>query len=404
MSIDWVWLLMGACAVFALGWLASRFDIKQLKMENHRNPKAYFQGLNFLLNEQQDQAIDSFIEAVQQDPDTSELHFALGNLFRRRGEFERAVRVHQHLLARADLSAKDRHRAKFALAEDYLRAGIIDRAEDALKGLDGTALEPQALLALLNLYERSRDWERATEIAKRLEALGEGDFSARLAHYWCEQASKCTEPMSAKGLIEKALSCAPKNARAQLALAQVLHSLGQEEASFNALQTLMSDTPRFTGLGAALFAELAIKLDQTQAALELLALSYQGKPRLDVLEAMVVLRNHQTAVELSQTNHIGTTNDLPQTDPTSRAIHGQALYAAHLERTPSLIAATQWLKSEELSDPQTQARILQTLDKSSMPLKRYRCAACGFEALSHFWQCPGCQAWDSYPPERIEEL
>ena len=80
MIIDWVWLLMGACAVFALGWIASRFDIKQLKIENHRNPKAYFQGLNFLLNEQQDQAIDSFIEAVQQDPDTSELHFALGNL------------------------------------------------------------------------------------------------------------------------------------------------------------------------------------------------------------------------------------------------------------------------------------------------------------------------------------
>jgi len=379
MTIDWVWLLMGACAVFALGWLASRFDIKQLKIENHRNPKAYFQGLNFLLNEQQDQAIDSFIEAVQQDPDTSELHFALGNLFRRRGEFERAVRVHQHLLARADLSAKDRHRAKFALAQDYLRAGIIDRAEDALKGLEGTALEAQAMIALLNLYERSRDWERAAQIAKRLEVLGEGDFSARLAHYWCEQAQQTKNPESAKLLIDKALLCAPKNARANLALAQVLHTLGQAEASYNTLKMLMTETPQFAGLGAELLAKLAIELHKKDEAQQLLSHSYNGKPRLDVLEAMVLLN-------------------------TTTAHTDQSLYAQHLERTPSLIAATQWLRGEELSDPKTQTRILQTLDKSSIPLKRYRCAACGFEALTHFWQCPGCQAWDSYPPERIEEL
>ncbi len=379
MTIDWVWLLMGACAVFALGWLASRFDIKQLKIENHRNPKAYFQGLNFLLNEQQDQAIDSFIEAVQQDPDTSELHFALGNLFRRRGEFERAVRVHQHLLARADLSAKDRHRAKFALAQDYLRAGIIDRAEDALKGLEGTALEAQAMIALLNLYERSRDWERAAQIAKRLEVLGEGDFSARLAHYWCEQAQQTKSPESAKLLIDKALLCAPKNARANLALAQVLHTLGQAEASYNTLKMLMTETPQFAGLGAELLAKLAIELHKKDEAQQLLSHSYNGKPRLDVLEAMVLLN-------------------------TTTAHTDQSLYAQHLERTPSLIAATQWLRGEELSDPKTQTRILQTLDKSSIPLKRYRCAACGFEALTHFWQCPGCQAWDSYPPERIEEL
>ena len=379
MTIDWVWLLMGTCAVFALGWLASRFDIKQLKIENHRNPKAYFQGLNFLLNEQQDQAIDSFIEAVQQDPDTSELHFARGNLFRRRGEFERAVRVHQHLLARADLSAKDRHRAKFALAQDYLRAGIIDRAEDALKGLEGTALEAQAMIALLNLYERSRDWERAAQIAKRLEVLGEGDFSARLAHYWCEQAQQTKSPESAKLLIDKALLCAPKNARANLALAQVLHTLGQAEASYNTLKMLMTETPQFAGLGAELLAKLAIELHKKDEAQQLLSHSYNGKPRLDVLEAMVLLN-------------------------TTTAHTDQSLYAQHLERTPSLIAATQWLRGEELSDPKTQTRILQTLDKSSIPLKRYRCAACGFEALTHFWQCPGCQAWDSYPPERIEEL
>ncbi|MBS0599191.1 MAG: lipopolysaccharide assembly protein LapB, partial [Proteobacteria bacterium] len=114
MEFDFTWILLGLPIVFALGWLASRLDLRQLRIEDRQAPKAYFRGLNYLLNEQQDQAIDAFIEAVQKDPDTSELHFALGNLFRRRGETERAVRVHEHLLARADLSKGDHERAQHA--------------------------------------------------------------------------------------------------------------------------------------------------------------------------------------------------------------------------------------------------------------------------------------------------
>ena len=154
MDFDLSWVLWGLPIAFVLGWLASRLDLRQLRIENRQAPKAYFRGLNFLLNEQQDQAIDAFIEAVQKDPDTSELHFALGNLFRRRGEYERAVRVHEHLLSRADLSRADRHRAQHALALDFLRAGLLDRAEEALRKLEGTAYESQALLALLAIYER----------------------------------------------------------------------------------------------------------------------------------------------------------------------------------------------------------------------------------------------------------
>jgi lipopolysaccharide biosynthesis regulator YciM len=105
MELDLIWILIGLPVAFGLGWLASRLDLRQLRIDNRQAPRAYFKGLNFLLNEQQDKAIDAFIEAVQNDPDTSELHFALGNLFRRRGEYERAVRVHEHLLSRGDLSA-----------------------------------------------------------------------------------------------------------------------------------------------------------------------------------------------------------------------------------------------------------------------------------------------------------
>ena len=212
MEFDLVWILLGLPLVFMLGWGASRLDLRQLRAQNRDAPKAYFKGLNFLLNEQQDQAIDAFIEAVQNDPDTSELHFALGNLFRRRGEYDRAVRVHEHLLSRGDLSGADRDRAQHALALDYLKAGLLDRAEDALARLEGTAFEGQARLARLAIFERSRDWPQAAEVARKMHAAGQGDFSTRQAHYLCEQAqSERTAGNSSAAIVrlEQALGAAP---------------------------------------------------------------------------------------------------------------------------------------------------------------------------------------------------
>ena len=177
MNFDLSWILLGLPLAFVLGWLASRFDLRQLRLENRQAPKAYFKGLNFLLNDQQDKAIDAFVEAVQSDPDTSELHFALGNLFRRRGEYDRAVRVHEHLLSRGDLSQSESERAQHALALDFLKAGLLDRAEDALRKLNNTPYEAQSLLSLLAIYERSRDWEHASEIAKKLQTAGHGTLA-----------------------------------------------------------------------------------------------------------------------------------------------------------------------------------------------------------------------------------
>src|SRR5689334_24694913 len=188
MDFDPQWLLLGVPIVFALGWLASRFDLRQWRREQTDSPKVYYKGLHLLLNEQQDKAIDAFIEAVQQDPDTSDLHFALGNLFRRRGEYERAVRVHEHLLQRADLPKVERPRARYALAQDYLKAGLFDRAEAAYRALEGTAFATEARLALLGLLERSREWNAAIDVARQLEATGTGSFSTHIAHCWCELA------------------------------------------------------------------------------------------------------------------------------------------------------------------------------------------------------------------------
>src|SRR4051812_46877920 len=257
MDFDLSWVLWGLPIAFVLGWVASRFDLRQLRVENRQAPKAYFRGLNFLLNEQQDQAIDAFIEAVQNDPDTSELHFALGNLFRRRGEYERAVRVHEHLLSRGDLSRADRQRAQHALALDYLKAGLLDRAEEALRKLEGTPFEGQALLALLAIYERSRDWAQASEIAHKLDASGHGNFSGRQAHYLCEQAASVA-PQEAEQLLRQALKAAPDSARPGMELAALQRQAGQNDAAFETLARLAKSAPSAVPLIARPLAEASI--------------------------------------------------------------------------------------------------------------------------------------------------
>jgi lipopolysaccharide biosynthesis regulator YciM len=256
MDFDLSWILLGLPVAFVLGWLASRLDLRQLRIENRQAPKAYFKGLNYLLNEQQDQAIDAFIEAVQNDPDTSELHFALGNLFRRRGEYERAVRVHEHLLSRGDLSRADRERAQHALALDFLKAGLLDRAEEALRKLEGTAFETQARLALLAIYERSRDWAQATDIARRLETGSEGTFTTRIAHYLCEQAAQASDE-AAEPLLRQAMTVAPDAPRARMELAAMQTRAGEHDAAMKTLMGLANRSPASIPLMAARLADAA---------------------------------------------------------------------------------------------------------------------------------------------------
>ncbi|BAO81277.1 predicted N-acetylglucosaminyl transferase [Serpentinimonas raichei] len=382
MEFDLISLLWGLPAAFALGWLASRFDLRQMRLENRRAPKAYFRGLNHLLNEQHDQAIDAFIEAVQNDPDTSELHFALGNLFRRRGDYDRAVRVHEHLLARADLSARETERARHALAQDFLKAGLLDRAEAALLRLEGTPLQTDARLARLAIYERTRDWSQAGAMAELLEDAGRGSFQLRLAHYRCEQAATLRQQQhttEALVLLEQLVQRIPESARAWVQLADLRHSLQQTEGAWDALQHLVQHTPSHLPLVAHNLALWGKRLGRTQAVRATLQQwSQQHTASLDVTQALASLEDDVQAA--------------------------RARYLEHLRREPSLVAANLWLGGAHWGLPEEESLIKPALERACEPLKRYRCAGCGFEARQYFWHCPGCQSWDSYPPLRIEEI
>jgi lipopolysaccharide biosynthesis regulator YciM len=386
MEFDLSWILLGVPVVFALGWVASRLDLRQLRIENRQAPKAYFKGLNYLLNEQQDQAIDAFIEAVQRDPDTSELHFALGNLFRRRGEYERAVRVHEHLLSRADLSRADRDRAQHALSLDFLKAGLLDRAEDALHKLDGTRYQEQAWLTLLTLHERARDWQKAAETARRLQQIGQGDFSTRLAHYLCEQAAdalaKKKDPLSAEQLLRQAIEEAPGAARPRIQLAGLLTGRNEWTAAFEQLSQLEQHAPQAIPLVASELVRIGQASGQQAQARALLERSYAATPSVDVADALVQA-------------------DTASGVPPQEAREG---YVRHMTQEPSLIAAARWLSHEAFAQEGAHPVVQRSIEHATRPLARYRCAACGFEAQGYFWQCPGCQAWESFPPKRIEEL
>jgi lipopolysaccharide biosynthesis regulator YciM len=385
MEPDLSWLLIGLPVAFALGWLGSRLDLRQLKRERDDSPRTYFKGLNLLLNEQQDQAIDAFIEAVQNDPDTTELHFALGNLFRRRGEFGRAVRVHEHLVGRGDLSAAERTRAQWALAQDFMKAGLFDRAEAAWTALLGTSYDGEAQLALLSLYERSRGWEQAAQVARRLEGRGLGSFASRIAHYECERAEELDaagRADEASAALARAQAAAPDALRPWVMAGQRLQRQGDAAGALRAWDALRQRHGGDFVLVAAEYAACALATGQVDAAREVLQTALATQPAVELLQALEQLDAERPVAER-----------LPR-------------ILAHLKAHPTLSAAQLLLPfalsaPTELGDDARKA-LREAVARAARPLQRYRCASCGFDAQRHFWQCPGCLAWDSFPPQRSD--
>lgn len=383
MEFDLQWLLLGLPVAFAIGWLASRIDLRQWNREQRDSPKTYYKGLNLLLNEQHDKAIDAFIEAVQHDPDTTELHFALGNLFRRRGEYERAVRVHEHLLNRGDLSAGDRERAQHALAQDFMKAGLFDRAEQAFQALEGTVFDTEARLALLSLHERSREWREAAEVAAKLERAGSGSFASRIAHYWCElalEADARQQGADADDALKRAREAAPLSPRPIILAGQRARARGDHREVLQAWGMLLAAHPAAFNLVARDYADSARALGEQAAALERLESLYRRAPTGDLLEALAMV------------------DDEP--DRRRRRL------VSHLQQHPSLSAAQALLQQGAATSlTETETGLLRdAVGRSAKPLQRYRCAACAFEAQHYFWQCPACLGWDTYPPQRLEDL
>ena len=380
------WLLPIPALFFALGWIAARIDIKHLLRESRALPLSYFRGLNFLLNEQPDKAIESFIEVVKVDPQTIDLHFALGNLFRRQGEIDRAIRMHQNLLDRPDLPADKRQIAVFELAQDFHRAGLLDRAEGMFSKLDVTPFELQSIGFLLQIFEQEKDWQKAIAVTKRMEALAKRPYFKEIAHYYCELAQDemlHSQLDEARGHLEQALSEYKLCTRATMLLGDIEAQQGNYQPAIGAWQRIESQNPAFLGLVADRLADAYRRIGDVAQGIRVLR-SYEDQyPSLDVLNALF---NQILAHEGS--------------DAAAQLIKDE------LNRNPTLLGLDKLLEAQLMAAPAERRNDLELVKglvgQHIKRLGMYRCEQCGFRAKQYYWRCPGCGKWETYSPRRTE--
>jgi len=381
------WWLLALPLFFVLGWLAARIDIKQLVSESRALPASYFRGLNFLLNEQPDKAIEAFIEVVKVDPQTIELHFALGNLFRRRGEIERAIRMHQNLVERPDLDAAQRLTALYELAQDYLKAGLLDRAEELFAKLKGTRYGESALNFLLEIYEQEKDWPKATLTAQELERVTGRSYQKEIANFYCELATDeimHSRPEAARLHLATALGHHRLCVRAQILLGDVELAAGNAEAAAEAWRRIESQNPAFLALVTGKLRDVYRKLGREDEGVALLR-GYLGKyGSLDLLNAVF-----EATVEREG------------------AAAATVLVRDELKRNPTLLGLDKLLEAQILEAPVTRRHELELVknlvQQHTRALAMYKCDHCGFRARQFYWRCPACGEWETYSPRRTEE-
>lgn len=383
-----LWWLLAIPLFFALGWMAARVDIRHVVRESRALPKSYFKGLNFLLNEQPDKAIDAFLEAARVDPETAELHFALGNLFRRRGETDRAIRMHQNLVEREGLKEEQRQLALAELGHDYLKAGLLDRAEDIFVGLRGTGQNEAALNFLLEIYQQEKEWRKAIDIARQLPDHSGHLWQKEIANFYCELAAteiNNSRPDEALKLLEEALATHRKSVRATILLGDLHAAAGDLENAIEAWKRIEQQNPVYLALVAVKLMEAYRKLGRSEQGLQLLRGYLAQHPSLDLLDAAF-----QWTLE----------------DETPEAAY--QLVRDELRRNPTLLGLDKLLQAQILVAPPERRADLELvknlIHNHTRKVARYRCDSCGFKARQFYWRCPGCGAWESYPPKRTEEF
>lgn len=384
------WWLLAVAGAFALGWVAARVDLRALLVESRSLPRSYFKGLNFLLSEQPDRAIDAFIEVVKLDPETVELHFALGSLFRRRGETERAIRMHMNLLNRPDLPEEERTHAMFELGLDYLKAGLLDRAEESFRQLEGTMFGVDAQRNLLDILEIEKEWPQAIETAETLQRAGAGSNQVRIAQFHCEIAQTAINESrfdDAKTSLAAALATNRQNVRALIQSGDIAVQQKDDETAIAYWKRVEQQNAPYVALVAERLIEAFKRRGHTDEGLHLLRSWLDANPSIDLLETVIRATRETQGIESAN-----------------------AIARQELHRNPSLLALAQFLETRgALELPRDEDRgdldvVKNLLQRHTRRLGRYVCKNCGFKAHQFYWQCPGCSHWESYPPLRTEEL
>ena len=378
------WWLIALPLFFTFGWIAARIDIKQLLSETTSLPAAYFKGLNFLITDQHDKAIEAFTEAVQANAESLELHFALGSLFRRSGEVDRAINLHLSLLDRKELPAPQREAIKAELAQDYLKAGLYDRAVELFSTLDSGRYQQPALRALLEIYIREREWHRAVKTATELERVSGIPFRKEIAQFYCEMAVKSIldqDLHTARHELEMALDANKNCVRANMMLGELEVHAKALKVAIGFWKRIEFQKPEFLGIVANKLLQSYRELGELDQGIEVLRQYYQ-QYKLPSLLAVVF--------------------DITLAEQGADAAVKMAL--DELERQPSLQTLDKLLKARSFQKTaSTDIGVMQQTIRYAIGNRSiYCCDQCGFKARNFHWQCPACNAWESLPAEPKE--
>lgn len=386
MEFEFWWLLVFP-VFFMLGWVSARIDIKHIVSQSKQLPESYFKGLNFLLNQQPDKAIEAFTEAAKVDTETVELHFTLGGLFRRRGEVDRAIHLHQSLVDRPDLGHEQRLAAQFELGQDFLAAGLLDRAENIFKDLTPSHYAAQALRFLMEIYVQEREWQQAIATAQQLSQHTNQPHPVEIAHFMCELASmEATAGRydAAHQYLDQALNTNRRSVRANLLLGEFEAAQGRHEEALAVWRRIESQQPEYLSLAVGKMLASFKALGRTAEGLSLLKQYLEKYASIDMLNVVyqITLDNEGIA-------------------------SAYPLVRDELQRHPSLQAYEKLLEAQ-LFDVSAEQRpqvemVKNLIHQHSQRLAYYQCESCGFKARQFFWHCPACTGWETFPPRRIEE-
>ena len=383
MPTESTFLLAGLFLLLAAaGWATGRFGERDDEEAAPPLNIDYLKGLNFLLNEQTDQALEHFLKMVRVDDKTIETHFALGSLFRRRGEVDRAIRIHQNIIARPDLASEQRDQALYSLAKDYFGAGLLDRAEKLFARLaQGSRYQVQALESLCRIYEQEQDWEKAIDAGQRLEVLGGKSLALQIAHYYCELAETAASSgdfASARQFVKKAQSGRPRTMRGALTRAHIARDMDDNKTALKLYHRIIDEN---TYLIAEALPEIVTIYERENAVAE-----------LESALTKLFEKNPETRSLVAYTAIVNDIGGIPVID---------ACVKDYMLNEPTLgeFVELQQLSSGAGSDEKSAlAKVRSALSKLASATPRYQCQECGFSSQRLLWQCPSCRNWETQRP------
>jgi len=386
MPTESTFLLAGLFLLLAAaGWALGRFGERD---DDEAAPPPlnidYLKGLNFLLNEQTDQALEHFLKMVRVDDKTIETHFALGSLFRRRGEVDRAIRIHQNIIARPDLASEQRDQALFSLAKDYLRAGLLDRAENLFARLSqGSRYQVEALEQLCRIYEQEKEWQKAIDAGHKLEVLSGESLELQIAHYYCELAEKSVSQndyAAARAFVKKSQSGRQRTLRGALTRAQIAQDTDDTKTALRLYHRIVDENTYLI----------------TEALPKLVEIHDRDGSTADLEKSLhgLFARSPEVKMDVAYTAIVSDIGGIKVIDD---------CVEEYILNEPTL---TDFVDLQSIDDGNGADRtfalnkVRSALSKLAATLPRYQCKECGFSSQRLLWQCPSCKDWETQRPFR----